>query len=80
MKFYKGTVLFIVAGVVAITAYDVWALAGGYERTISFTLGAAAYQWPAIPFVFGFLAGHLFFANKGTSKGPASVSLIRRAP
>lgn len=65
--FYKWTVLFIVAIVALITVYDVWAVSQGYARTISWTLGQAAYQWPAIPFAFGFLAGHLFFANKAAT-------------
>ncbi len=64
MKYYRPTILFIVAIVAMVTLYDVWAVAHGYEKTISSTLFAASRDWPAIPFMFGFLAGHLFFPNR----------------
>lgn len=71
MKYYKPTIVFILAMltvvVVGITVYDVWALIGGYERTISWTLAEAAFHEPIIPFIFGWvsglMAGHLFWVN-----------------
>ena len=54
--------------IVVITAliivYDVWAVAKGYEWTISSTLLSAARDWPIIPFALGVLSGHLFFPNR----------------
>jgi len=58
------TVWIIVAFVAAITAVDVWLLASrGYKATISWTLKTWGQRFSVIPFLFGLLAGHLFFEN-----------------
>lgn len=58
------TVWIIVAFVAAITAVDVWLIATrGYKATISWTLKTWGQKFSVIPFLFGFLAGHLFFEN-----------------
>jgi hypothetical protein len=73
MHYFKPTIVFIVGSVAAVTIYDVWAVAGGYERTISATLLQAAKDWPIIPFALGVLSGHLFFPNRAAA-APGEVT------
>lgn len=79
-RYYKPTLIVILATVVLVTGYDIWAVVMGYDRTISYTLGQAAYAWPAIPFVFGFLAGHLFFDNSGNTPAIIEAPMIQITP
>lgn len=45
--------------------YDIWTLTRrGYNTTVSWTIYQLARGWPAVPFAFGFLMGHLFFPQK----------------
>ena len=69
MKYFRPTVLFMVLVTAVITVYDVWALAtGGPEHTISWTITTASHTTIAIPFLFGFLAGHLFGSSVDGAK------------
>jgi hypothetical protein len=64
MKPFKPTILFIVAIIVLIAVYDIWAVVtGGGDRTISATILTFAKAYPIIPFTFGIFMGHLFFHN-----------------
>jgi len=59
------TAIFIGVCVVVIGAYDVYAiLVGGKEASISWTLVEWSYDYPSIPFLSGFLCGHLFWRMK----------------
>ncbi len=61
----KMTAIFIGVCVVVIGAYDVYAiLVGGKEASISWTLVEWSYDYPSIPFLSGFLCGHLFWRMK----------------
>lgn len=61
----RATVLVILAATAALIAYDVFAYcclpAGG---TLSEVLLAAARDYPAVAFAFGFLMGHLFWPQR----------------
>lgn len=58
---YTTTVVVIVATVVALTCYDVFAiLAWGVDSTISRVILSASFNSPVIAFAAGFLCGHLF--------------------
>jgi hypothetical protein len=37
----------------------------GEPGTISYRVALWAVRWPVIPFLIGFLAGHLFWPNRG---------------
>lgn len=66
----KLTIAVVGALLVVMFAFDIWTLAmRGYNTTISWTIYEMAKGWPAIPFVFGFFAGHLFFPQKPTADG-----------
>ncbi len=48
--------------------YDGWTLSlFGYETTVSWVIYSKSKDWPAIPFAFGFIAGHLFFPNRAAN-------------
>lgn len=66
MQYYRLTVIFIVVIIATIAVYDLWALSTGYEHTLSWTITTASHATLAIPFLFGFLAGHLFGGMKGS--------------
>lgn len=60
------TVWILAVLVAAIALLDVGLIATrGYEATISWTLHAWSKELPVIPFIFGFVGGHLFWAIKG---------------
>lgn len=47
--------------VIALGIYDLYAVStGGVDATISRYLQNSAFDAPLVPFVFGFIAGHLF--------------------
>jgi hypothetical protein len=55
---------YLLVGTVAVYAVVDSALAVlGEGKTISYQLSKYSMQWPVIPFVLGFLMGHLFFPN-----------------
>lgn len=50
--------------IAALIGYDIYAFSeGGYQATISYTIFSAAHIYPAIPFAFGFLCGHLVWGQ-----------------
>lgn len=61
------TSLFILAALLVISAYDIFAyLVGGLTNTISYKIYTASYSKPAgaiIPFLAGGLTYHLFIGN-----------------
>ncbi len=79
VKYFWPTIAFILAMVAVITAYDVWAVTHDYGWTISSTLLMAAHDWPIIPFVFGVLAGHLFFPNPIKPRDPPGYDIPQHA-
>lgn len=65
MKLDRLTIAVFCGLLVLLFGFDIWTLGvRGYETTISWTLYEWAKGWPAIPFAFGFFAGHLFFPNR----------------
>lgn len=47
--------------VVILGGYDIWAgVHGGYQATISWVMWDQSHTYPIIPFLMGFLCGHLF--------------------
>jgi hypothetical protein len=59
----------IVLTVILVIAYDFVARAfGGTEGTVSYVVTMLSYEYPIIPFCFGFLMGHFFFQLHGTIK------------
>lgn len=60
------TIIILLAVTSGLIIYDAVAfLHVGNEATISRVLLGAAHDWPLIPFLFGFLMGHLFWPQKG---------------
>jgi hypothetical protein len=56
------TLGFIVAMVVIIAIFDVWVIAKkGKQESISAHLIRISHKHPSIPFLLGFLCGHLFW-------------------
>lgn len=56
------TLAFIFFMVVAIAVFDVWVIAKkGTQASISAYIIRASHKHPSIPFIFGFIAGHLFW-------------------
>lgn len=67
MNFKKIVPIFIAVTVIAVLAVDVWLLAkGGTEATISHWMIVSSYQYPLIPFFWGFLMGHFFWRLRDT--------------
>ena len=57
------TPIFIILTVVTIAAYDVWViLRHGKQQSISAYIIRWSRQYPSIPFLIGFVAGHLFWS------------------
>ncbi len=51
---------------VLILLFDLYlALAKGGAQTISWQLYEISLKWPVIPFIVGFLCGHIFFVQHG---------------
>lgn len=56
------TILFIFFLVLIITIFDIWIIAKkGTKESISAHLIRASHKHPSIPFLIGFVAGHLFW-------------------
>lgn len=70
MNVKKITVIFILAVVIIIAAYDVWTFVelGNNDATISAQLIEWSYNYPLVPFLFGIIAGHLWW-GKTTLRG-----------
>ena len=65
MTWQARTKLVLVAILAGGTAYDLAAYSnGGSEATISRIILNLSMEWPAIPFVFGMLCGHLFWSQR----------------
>lgn len=63
----KITGLFILIMVVVIAIYDGIAIfQGGREGSISHWLIIKSYDFPIIPFIAGFICGHLFWRMRDT--------------
>lgn len=61
----KKTYYFIIGLVIIIAGYDFFIIqAEGKEASISAVLIRWSYEYPSIPFLFGFIAGHLFWKMK----------------
>jgi len=64
------TIIVIVLTVLLLIGWDVFAiLEGGKEASISSVIITYSYDYPIIPFMFGFLCGHFFWrlkANRDT--------------
>lgn len=57
------TLLFIVLLVAAIAIFDVWVIAKkGKQESISAYIIRWSHKYPSIPFLIGFVAGHLFWS------------------
>lgn len=64
-KYKQYTLIFIGLMLVLGIGYDVWVIiVGGRENSISWTLIELSYQHPIIPFLTGYLCGHLFWNMK----------------
>ncbi len=61
---FRPTIVLLVAAVLVGTVYDIWAVTHNYEWTISANLLEVSKRWPAIPFIGGFLLGHVLFPNR----------------
>jgi hypothetical protein len=60
------TLLVILAVAVVLIVYDFWVgLTYGGDYTESWVILQLAHAYPAIPFAFGFLMGHLFATQHG---------------
>lgn len=58
----KITGIFIVVMVLVIAAYDIWVIAEhGKAASISWVIIEWAHAHPSIPFLSGYLCGHLFW-------------------
>lgn len=67
----KITIVFILAIVILIAAYDVFAIAkGGTEASISYVLIGWSKEFPAFTFTMGFTMGHLFWVIRKTPDAP----------
>jgi Flp pilus assembly protein protease CpaA len=56
------TLVFIVVTVITVAVFDVWVmLKKGKSESVSAHLIRASHKYPSIPFIFGFIAGHLFW-------------------
>lgn len=68
----KWTVVFIIAIIVLIAIYDVFAITtSGTEASISSVIINWSYEFPAFTFLTGLVTGHLFWRmkpNKETKK------------
>lgn len=68
-KVKQYTVIFIIAVIVAIAMYDVFAIyQGGTEASISNILIQWSYKYPAFTFLLGYTMGHLTWRMRDTDK------------
>lgn len=64
----NSTLAFIGVVIVAIAAFDVWVIAKkGKQESISAHIIRMSHQYPSIPFLVGFVAGHLFWSMDTSS-------------
>jgi TctA family transporter len=57
------TLVFIAVLVIAIAVFDVWIIAKkGKQESISAHIIRMSYKYPSIPFLIGFVCGHLFWS------------------
>jgi hypothetical protein len=62
--------IFIVLLVVVVAVFDFWVIAvDGKPGSISATLIRWSYEYPSIPFLLGFVCGHLFWRMKDKDVG-----------
>jgi len=67
IKLFTGCV--IVGAILALGAYDVYALiSGGVEATLSRVTLRTALNHPIVPFAAGILCGHLFWPQRLTKE------------
>lgn len=67
MNIQKLTQIVMAFAVIALLGYDVFALIkGGTEGTISHWMIVSSYDYPLIPFFWGFLTGHFFWRLRDT--------------
>jgi len=65
MTLRQWTILFIVIATVGLIGWDIFAyVKGGGEATISSVILDTSKNFPPLPFAFGVLCGHLFWAQK----------------
>ena len=65
MKGVKITAMVIIFGIAFIAVYDFWVIAEhGKPASISATLIRWSHEYPSIPFLLGFVCGHLFWRMK----------------
>lgn len=64
---FKPTMILLVGAVIIGAAYDIWAVSHNYHWTISANLLAISARFPVVPFVGGFLIGHVLWPNKGAN-------------
>lgn len=61
----KKTFIFIIGLVVAVAVFDVYIIAeAGKTESISATIIRWSHDYPSIPFLLGFVCGHLFWRMK----------------
>ena len=56
------TLIFIFSTIVAIAVFDIWVIAKkGKQESISAHIIRASHKHPSIPFIAGYVCGHLFW-------------------
>lgn len=60
----KITRIVILVGVLLWIGWDIFAFIKGHDATISIQIWGWSSRWPVIPFVSGFVCGHLFWQSK----------------
>lgn len=65
MNYKKITLIFIIATILSIAAYDVWVIyaAGNNDASISAQLIEWSYNYPLFPFLMGVVCGHIFWGK-----------------
>jgi hypothetical protein len=62
MNWKKATRIIVWASVFGILGYDALAVQyGGVDSSISALIKSVSHDWPVVPFMAGFLCGHLWF-------------------
>lgn len=66
MSYVHVTRMLVVSIVAVVAAWDVYVIyQGQQEATFSVVLYESSRRWPVIPFVLGFLCGHVFWQIYG---------------
>jgi hypothetical protein len=61
----KITTIFIAVSILIIAVFDLWVIQSyGKQESISAYIIRWSHEYPSIPFLFGFLCGHLFWSMK----------------